>query len=466
MRHFQQVFVSLAAAGLCALSMTPAHANVEYFAMPVNYDGSETDTLFVYGVAGTTGTVSSPNGFSSAFTVAANGVTSVVIPNSYDLTTSGLVTNNGFVVQTTNPSANIGASYLSRETATTDTTYLFNSSALGTSYYAVGAPALSTLSSQLTIVGTAAGTTVTITPSTGGFTSGQTAGVPFNVTLGAGQAVVFNSSTDVSGSYITSSAPIAVFGGAQCANVPSTATACDHTLTALPSVDRYTTNAIVPTTFGVENPSSNLVRVLAATNGTQVFNNGVLVATLNAGQFADFRSGAGALITSNNPVLINTYLTGQSEHGSVAGDPAQSYVPGIAQWLKDYVFSTPVGTQAYSTNFLDIAIRASDIGSLLLNGALVNASNCTALGATIFDTCEIAIAAGAGEILANGTFLLLLDGGTAYDSYLTFAGVTFSPGASPPPPTTTGVPEPDTMALVGLALAGLVGMRKRKTSKR
>ena len=81
---------------------------------------------------------------------------------------------------------NVGAEYLSRETETTGGTYLLNSTALGTSYYALAyTGASSGLPSQLTIVGTQAGTNVTITPSTN-FASGQTAGKPFTITLGPG----------------------------------------------------------------------------------------------------------------------------------------------------------------------------------------------------------------------------------------------------------------------------------------
>ena len=47
---------------------------------------------------------------------------------------------------------------------------------------------------------------------------------------------------------ITSTAPIAVFGGNECTDIPAGAYACDHTLTALPSVDNYTKHAVIPTT--------------------------------------------------------------------------------------------------------------------------------------------------------------------------------------------------------------------------
>ena len=150
---------------------------------------------------------------------------------------------------------------------------------------------------------------------------------------------------------------------------------------------------MITSTPGTEAPSSNLLRVLAATNGTVVTYQGAVVATLNAGQYADIRTTTGGLLTANNPVLLNEYLTGQSEHPGVPGDPAQSYIPGIDQWLNDYIFSTPVGTQAYDDNFLDLSLPASDLTALMLNGALVPASDCTALTGTGYYTCEISIAA-------------------------------------------------------------------------
>ena len=78
-----------------------ANANQLYFGMPIEHHDQARPIRCSYTVRrGSPGSITSPNGFSSPFTVGATDVTSVVIPSSDDLTTSGLVTNNGFVVAT------------------------------------------------------------------------------------------------------------------------------------------------------------------------------------------------------------------------------------------------------------------------------------------------------------------------------------------------------------------------------
>jgi len=200
--------------------------------------------------------------------------------------------------------------------------------------------------SELTVVGMQDGTVLTVTPKTA--LQGHAAGVPFNVTVNAGHTVMFGSASgDVTGTHVASTAPVAVFGGASCSDVPSISYACDHLLTALPSTDRYTKSAIVPHAANRDG-TNNLVRVVAGSDNAQVFLDGMLKGTLAlAGDFLDINSGAGGVVTSDKPVLVTEFLTGQSTHPNKPGDPALSWVPGADQYLKDYIYSTRVGTEAF-----------------------------------------------------------------------------------------------------------------------
>ena len=93
-----------------------------------------------------------------------------------------------------------------------------------TEYIALGWPApgvANDLNSELSVVATEDGTDVTIVP-TADTTSGVTAGTATTKTLNRGEALPVQSSTgDLSGSMVTSSKPVSVFGGHKCANVPT-----------------------------------------------------------------------------------------------------------------------------------------------------------------------------------------------------------------------------------------------------
>src|SRR5205814_2302266 len=85
--------------------------------------------------------------------------------------------------------------------------------------------------SQFAIVGTQNGTTVTVTPANP-FGS-HAAGVPYTVVLNQGQVyeaedMVNGLGHDLTGTTVVSTRPVAVFGGHKCADVPSSASACDN----------------------------------------------------------------------------------------------------------------------------------------------------------------------------------------------------------------------------------------------
>lgn len=76
--------------------------------------------------------------------------------------------------------------------------------------------------SQVDIHAVTNGTVVTFTPS---------GGTPINETLNAGETYKYTGgTTNLTGSLVSASNPVAVFGGHGCANVPTSTTFCDTLL--------------------------------------------------------------------------------------------------------------------------------------------------------------------------------------------------------------------------------------------
>src|SRR5262249_58412172 len=89
--------------------------------------------------------------------------------------------------------------------------------------------------SQLAVVGTADGTVVTITPSV--TVGSRTARVPYSITLNRGQTYQLLAQglhEDLTGTHISSTQPVAVFGGSMIARVPFGFVAADHLVDQLP----------------------------------------------------------------------------------------------------------------------------------------------------------------------------------------------------------------------------------------
>src|SRR5207247_10011993 len=94
--------------------------------------------------------------------------------------------------------------------------------ALGTDYIALGYGGAKQADlgnlSELAIVATEDDTTVTIKPATA--LVGHQSGAAFQVSLNQGQTYQLQG-TDVSGTLISSSAPVSVFSGPKCAHIPN-----------------------------------------------------------------------------------------------------------------------------------------------------------------------------------------------------------------------------------------------------
>jgi len=439
-----------------------AQAGVILFALPDNLVASNVD-LFLTSEVNTTATITNSDGtFLQNVNIPGGGTAIVTITDAFRIGSLSTADNGGFSISSSDP---ISAYLMDANTpvASNDITNLFPTESLGTDYLVMaGTSDLVQNGSQLSVVSSADATTVTITPSAN-LTTGQLAGVPFDINLNELEAFELRATGggDLTGTTITSNNDIAVFGGHLCGNVPSTTAFCDHLIEQLPTTDDFGTQFVVlPTEQG---GPGDVLKFLAKEDGTVITLSDGRVFNLNAGDSITL-DGAGEFtsaitsITSNNPILVGQFMLGSNIAGE--GDPAFSLVPDVSQWLDDYIFNVPAGDYE---DYLGIAIEAAFLATLTLDGAPVNPGCFAPVPGTTLVACNLLTADGSHRITADSPFMLLAHGfNQNFASYFGIGGSALSGGGFVIPGG--DVPEPMTITSLGIGLIGL-GLAYRRRRK-
>ena len=409
--------IIVALALLFTFASTPASAQDSkgadfWLTFPGNLNSGEL-SLFITGETATSGTVSiSGLSFSAPFTVTPGTVTTVGLPPSAELQSSDTVQDLGIHVTA---NAEVTVYGLNRIQNTTDAYLGLPTDALGTDYINLGYRNVDVVNAtQVGMVATQDATTVTITPTV--TTDGHTAGLPYSINLNQGQTYLLRNTdpapSDLSGTIIQSSKPLAVFGGHRCANIPPGFFACDHIVEQLPPTTAWGKSFVsmpLATRTG-----GDTFRVLASQDATTVTLNGATIATLNRGQLHERVVSGPAQITADKPVLVMQYSNSSTFDG-VTSDPFQMMIPPSEQFLAGYTVSTPAS--GFALNFINVVAPTAAVGAITLDGSAIPAASFTAIGASGFSGAQVPVDLGSHSLSGPLPYGVHSYGFSSFDSY-------------------------------------------------
>ncbi|MFK7971074.1 MAG: PKD domain-containing protein, partial [Bacteroidia bacterium] len=200
-------------------------------------------------------------------------------------------------------------------------------------------------------------------------------GRPITITLDAGETYQVQAghySSDLTGSQISANKPVAVFSGNMWTQVPTSCRAPDNLFTQLCPIESAGKEfVVVPSSQG----AFDIVRIISAGKGTEVFLDGRYTTTLYEGEFWELSLRDNPMhIRTSRPAQVARYLTGYgcaADGGeSLQSDPSLFMVNHIRQSVQEAVFWAPsqarIGVQE-----LDLVVRAADANSVKLDGNTV-----------------------------------------------------------------------------------------------
>jgi hypothetical protein len=244
-----------------------------------------------------------------------------------------------------------------------------------------------------------------------------------SVSLDAGEVFFeeYPYGSDPSGTLIRSNKPVTVYSGAQVANVPRNYEASDFIYEAMPPVNTWGSEFIVP--GNAARTLGDTIRIYGWAADTEVSVDGEVIATLTAGQWLELRreSTAAMHVTSSSPVMLMRYFN-STQWDSQPGDPSMMLVPPAEQGLPEITFSTPISFTPEYTSY--VSIVAPSTASVTLDGN--NVASWTTVGSSGFKTAEVAIEPGEHTVSGDAPLQVLVYGVRFDESYAYAAGMAFN----------------------------------------
>ena len=394
--------------------------------------GRTTMVVMITSKQNTSGTVTLPLlNWSTSFTVAADQVEIIQLPQTAETLGSERITQTGVQILSEAPvSAYIHQYFEFRSEAS----IVLPIDAISTEYFVMSYPGIQSRGvdylSEFLVVATENETTVTITPSdqTRG---GRNPDSPFTVMLNRGesyQVQAASATRDLTGSHIIGDKKLAVFGGDTWTQVPTTCGTRDNLLEQMYPVSTWGKQIL---TVPSDQANFDVFRILASEDNTLVEVQGSTTRsfTLNRGDWSEYQSSEANFIVGDKPILVAQYLVGQNCNGHIYGDPSMVLLNSIEQ-TRDTVTLFNSSFQDIEENYINVITRTEDTDIIIFDGQPLIDQGITfsQVGAKgDFSFARVNVQAGAHTISSEGCGVIATAYGYGFaESYAYSGGASFS----------------------------------------
>lgn len=346
-----------------------------------------------------TGTISNPNtGWRRNFSVAANSVITINVPETqgyHGVNYNEVVANKGLKVVT---SDTVSVYCTNIAQVSFDGSFVLPVESLGSEYRVItheqsrvttgsGSFIEENLTSSFVVVATEDNTQVSITPSRATL-GGHAAGVPFTVTLNAGQTYQVRSSRlnsedarNLTGSCVVAAdgKKIAVFNGNTLTCVPTgQTTGFDHIFEQAMPIETWGKEFCVTNS---RQRHHDFITIYSGSNNNVITRNGLPWLTLQEGGYApSVLIDTSVYIQSTKPIGIYLYNTSSWDDGPLnhLGDPSMTWIAPMEQRVENITFTTFDHDEAnIEFHFVNIVASAVDINRVYLDNTVIPSSEFT-----------------------------------------------------------------------------------------
>ncbi len=297
--------------------------------------------------------------------------------------------------------------------ASSEVALIFPSVSLGSEYYTMcyyphingnGINTGSGRNSEFLLVASQDNTLIQITPSKV-TDKGKPANTTFSVTLNKGEVYQVQSENlpvplypgqgDLTGSYITSNKPVALYSGSLSTTVPADASvsAWDHLYEQMPPLQTWGRKFI---TVPLKTRHEDTYRIMAAEDNTTVRIGNKSPVVLNKGAFYEFMLfyNEPSLIESDKPVLLAQFSnsnTVDKTYTNGDGDPFMVIVSPVNQTREKVAFVAYESAKINSKFFINVVVKDDVVGKIKLDNLVVPF---VSLSSTGYSYAQVSIAKG------------------------------------------------------------------------